>query len=385
LRQVDAGFARENVLTMRVPLPDWKYPESLNPADTSPPAGLLFFERVATRVRALPGVKAAGFTTRLPLGFGGGWGKNLTFEGQARLASRAEVPLVRFGFVSPGYMEAVGIRLQRGRTFNDRDTHTSQAVAIVNETFVRRFFPNQDPIGRWLMTRPPEYLLKPERPEEAGVHRTIVGVIADVKDSDFSSAPHPEVYGPWTQTAAEGWNNTLTLAINTTTPPATVIAAVREQVREVDADQPIVQVQTLNELSDRRLSQPRFSTLLLSLFAALAVALAAIGLFGLLSHLVTLRTHELGIRMALGAQRGDVRRMVITQGLRLAVIGLALGFAGALALAPVLRTQLYGVEPTDAATLATVATGLLLIAALASYLPARRATRVDPMIALRQR
>jgi putative ABC transport system permease protein len=384
LRDVEGGFTRENVLTMRIPLPDWKYPENTTPGDRSLPAGFAVFDNIASRVRALPGVQATGFTTRLPLGFGGAWGKSLTFEGQPRLASMAEVPLVRFGVISPGYMEAVGIRLRRGRMFTDRDTNTSQPVAIVNETFVRRFFPNQNPIGRWMMSRPPEYLLKPLQPEDAGVHRTIVGVIADVKDRDFSTAPYPEAYAPWTQTAAEGWSNAMTLAIRTTTPPTSLIAAVREQVRQVDAEQAITQIQPLTEIVDRRLSQPRFSTLLLGLFAALAVTLAAVGLFGLLSHLVTLRTHELGIRLALGAERRDVLRMVIGQGVRLALLGLAIGLAGALALGPVLRTQLFGVEPTDPVTLASVAAGLLMIALFACYLPARRATRVDPMIALRQ-
>jgi putative ABC transport system permease protein len=385
LRDVDPGFTREHVLTMRLPLPDWKYPgERFNPGDTSPPAALLFYQDLAARVRALPDVQAAGFTTRLPLGFGGGWGKSLAFEGQPRLASMAEVPLVRFGFVSPGYMESVGIRMRSGRMFNERDTSTGQPVAIVNETFVRKFFPNQDPIGRWMMTRPPEYLAKPANPADAGVHRTIVGVIADVKDNDFSTAPRPEAYAPWTQTASEGWNNSLFLSLRTTTPAASMIAAVREQVHQLDAEQPITQILTLTEIADRRLSQPRFSTLLLGLFATLAVVLAAVGLFGLLSHLVTLRTQELGIRMALGADRRAVLRLVLVQGLRLTTLGLLTGLAGALALGPLLRTQLFGVEPTDVTTLATVALGLLLVAMLACYLPARRATRVDPMIALRQ-
>jgi putative ABC transport system permease protein len=384
LRDVDGGFTRENVLTMRIPLPDWKYPDTFDPADRSLPAGLAVFENIATRVRALPGVEAAGFTTRLPLGFGGGWGKSLTFEGQPRLASMAEVPSVRFGFISPGYMEAVGIRLRQGRMFTDRDTASGQQVAIVNETFARRFFPNQNPIGRWMMTRPPEYLLRPPNPDDAGVHRTIVGVIADVKDSDFATAPRPEAYAPWTQTRTEGWNNALLLAIRTTTPPTSLIAAVRDQIRQVDAEQAITQIQPLTDIVARRLSQPRFSTLLLGLFAALAVMLAAVGLFGLLSHLVTLRTHELGIRLALGAERRDVLRMVITQGLTLAMIGLAIGLAGALALGPVLRAQLFGIEPTDPATLTTVAAGLQMVALIACYVPARRATRVDPMIALRQ-
>ncbi len=235
-----------------------------------------------------------------------------------------------------------------------------------------------------MMTRPPEYLLKPANPDDGGVHRIIVGVIADVKDGDLSSAPGPEAYAPWTQTASEGWNNSLALAIRTTVPPTSIVAAVRDQVREVDAEQPIIQVQSLTQLVDRRLSQPRFSTTLLGLFAALAVVLAAVGLFGLLSHLVTLRTHELGIRLALGAERREVLWMVIGQGLRLALLGLAIGVGGALALGPLLRTQLFGVEPTDPVTLASVATGLLMVALLACYLPARRATRVDPMIALRQ-
>jgi putative ABC transport system permease protein len=384
LRDVDGGFTREHVLTMRIPLPDWKYPESFNPGDRALPAGFAAFDTIVTRVRTLPGVQAAGFTTRLPLGYGGGWGKALSFEGEPRRASMAEVPSVRFGFLSPGYMEAVGIRLRQGRFFTDRDTNTGQPVALVNETFVRRFFPNQTPIGRWLMTRPPEYILRPPNPEDAGVHRTIVGVIADVKDSDFASDPRPEVYAPWTQTAAEGWNNALFLAIRTTTPPTSLIAAVRDQVRQVDAEQAITQIQPLTDIVDRRMSQPRFSTLLLGLFATVAVTLAAVGLFGLLSHLVTLRTHELGIRLALGAERHDVLRMVIAQGLKLAALGLAIGLGGALALGPVLRTQLFGIEPTDPATLGTVAGGLLLITLFACYLPARRATNVDPMIALRQ-
>ena len=392
LRAVDLGFVPDHLLTMRVPLPDARYPI---PGDTAPadtnggePAALRWFEELLMRVRTLPGVRAAGVTTKLPLGFGNGWGKYVTVIGGAAPPARslADVPLAQFTLVSPGYFEAAGLTLRRGRAFTDRDTGRGQPVAIVNDTLARRFFPNQDPIGRTLRMAAPDALIPGIDAvpiEDRAPTRVIVGVVADIKGASLRTGPQPEVYAPYTQFRGEGWFNTMSLAVRSQAAPADLAASVRAQIRALDPDQPVTFVSSAHDLVGRRLAQPRFSTLLLALFAALGLVLAAVGIFGVIAHLVTLRTHEVGIRVALGAQRRDVLRLVLGEGLKLTTIGVALGLVAAILVAPVLRTQLFGVTTMDVPTFAAVACVLVAIAMLACYLPARRAMHIDPIVALR--
>jgi len=385
LRQVDVGFTAHNVLTMRVPLPDAKYPIPQNITDPREPAGLAFFDQLLTRVKALPGVQSATAATILPLGAGDGWGKFLSIEGRAAPASLDQVPLVRFVLVSHDYFQTFGVMLRQGRAFTAQDKSNSQPVAIINERLARRFFPNEDPIGKTIWMGPPEHLLPPEAqtPENRSPRRTIVGVVSDVKGGSLNQPTTPQVYVPLSQYRREGWNNGLMLAVQTTTPPGTLISAIREQVRALDADQPITNVSTMDELLNRTLSTAKFSLLLFGLFAGVALVLAAIGIYGVMATAVTQRTHEFGLRMALGAQTRDVLRLVIGQGMLLVVIGIAAGLLSAVALTRLMSTLLFGVSPTDPVTLALITVLLAVVALLACYLPARRATKVDPLVALR--
>ncbi|HEY2973899.1 MAG TPA: ABC transporter permease [Pyrinomonadaceae bacterium] len=384
LRQVDVGFTEHNVLTLRVPLPEAKYPEPKTADDPRDPAGLVFYEQLLERIMTLPGVKSATAATLLPLGAGQGWGKFLSVEGQAADAMD-KVPLVRFALVSPDYFRTLGIPLRQGRPFATDDRSNSQPVAIINETLARRFFPNQDPVGKTLWMGPPENLIPPEALTIVGrfPRRLIVGVVSDVKGGSLNQPTPSLVYAPLTQHRREGWSNNLMLAVQASTTPKALTSAIREQVRALDPDQPVTSVRTMDQLLSRTLSEARFSLLLFGLFAALALVLAAIGIYGVMATAVTQRTHEIGLRMALGAQKRDVLRLVIGQGMMLVVIGIAAGLAFAVALTRLMSSLLFGVSATDPLTLALITLLLAAVALLACYLPARRATKVDPLRALR--
>ena len=384
LRSVDVGFSPKNVVTMRIPLPESKYPVPLTPS-SPPPVALNFYDQLLARVSSQPGVEAAGVSTMLPLGAGSGWGKFLSIEGRPAPSSLDQVPLVRFSLTSPDYLRAMGISVHKGRAFSEHDTADSQQVAIINETLARRFFADEDPIGKTIWMGPPESLLPADAqtPENQFVRREIVGVVADVKGSSLEKAPNPEALAPYSQNKQEGWSNALMLAVRTTASPQNAIAAIREQVRALDADQPITNVATMEERLSQSLSQPRFSTMLLGLFASVALLLAAVGIFGVMSYVVTQRTHEIGIRMALGARRIDVLKLVVGHGMRLTVIGLTIGLAASFALTRLMSSLLFGVSATDPLTFLAISMLLASVALLACYFPARRATKGDPMVALR--
>ncbi len=384
LRDVDVGYTAHNVLTMRVPLPAAKYPSPLSAEDPGEPAGLSFSEQLLARVRSLPGVEGATTASILPLGAGTGWGKFMSVQGR-EAQSLDEVPLVRFALVSPDYFETCGIRVHQGRSFTEYDTGKSQQVAIINETVARRYFPNENPVGKTIWMGAPEYLFPPEEqtPENRFPRRTIVGVVSDVKGTSLSQPPPQQVYAPMTQYRREGWSNVLMLAVKTTAPPESLAAAVRQQVNALDGDQAVNNVRTMDELLQRGLSESKFALLLFSLFAGLALVLAAIGIYGVMATTVTQRTSEIGLRMALGAQKRDVLRLVIGQAMTLVVIGIVAGVAGAVALTRLMASMLFEVSATDPITFAVIAVILTGVALLASYVPARRATKVDPLAALR--
>src|SRR6266511_3767440 len=384
LRQVDVGFTEHNVITLRVPLPEAKYATPKTADDPRDPTGLVFYEQLLQRVRTLPGVKSATAATVLPLGAGQGWGKFLSVEGQAA-DSIDKVPLVRFALVSSDYFRTFGIALRQGRPFATEDQSNSQPVAIINETLTRRFFPNKNPIGKTLWMGPPENLLPPEALTLVNrfPRRLIVGVVSDVKGGSLNQPTPSLVYAPLTQHRREGWSNNLMLAVQTSTRPDTLASAIREQVGALDPDQPVASIRTMDELLERALSGAKFALLLFTLFAALALVLAAIGIYGVMATAVTQRTHEIGLRMALGAQRRDVLRLVIGEGMIQVFIGIAAGLASAMALTRLMSSLLFGVSATDPVTLALITLLLASVALLACYLPARRATKVDPLVALR--
>lgn len=385
LRQVDVGFGARNVVTMRVPLPDAKYPVPLSATDPRDPAGLEFSDQLLTRVSSLPGVQSATVATMLPLGAGQNWGKSLSIEGELAPPSLEQVPLVRFALVSNDYFRTFGIDVQQGRTFNGDDKSNSQPVAIISETLAKRYFANQNPLGKTIWMGPPEHLLPPEAqtPENRFIRRTIVGIVSDVKGRSLNQEPPALVYVPLNQYRREGWTNGLMLAVQTSTPPETVVSAIREQVRLMDADQPITNVRTMNELLNRALSSAKFSLCLLGLFAVLGLVLTAIGIYGVMVTAVMQRTHEIGLRMALGAQRGDVLRLVIRQGMAPVLIGVGAGLAAALGLTRLMSSLLFEVSTTDPLTLGLITVLLTIVALIACYIPARRATKVDPLVALR--
>jgi len=385
LRQVDVGFNARNVVTMRVPLPDAKYPPPLSASDPRDPAGLAFSEQLLNRIASVPGVEAATVATVLPLGAGQDWGKFLSIEGRPAPSSLDQVPLVRFALVSPDYFRAFDIAVREGRSFTNADKSNSQPVAIINETLAKRFFAGQNPVGQTLWMGAPEHLLPPEAqtPENRFIRRTIVGVVSDVKGRSLNVEVPALVYAPLTQYRREGWTNSLMLAVQTTTPPEVVVSAIREQVRSLDADQPITNVRTMDELLSRSLSSTKFSLWLLGAFAGLSLLLAAIGIYGVLSYAVEQRTREIGIRMALGAQRSTVMKAVLRGGLAMIVCGIVLGELASFALTRLLQNQLWGVSSRDPVTLFGVVAVFLLVGTASCLIPARRATRVDPVIALR--
>ncbi|PYV89642.1 MAG: hypothetical protein DMG05_13150 [Acidobacteria bacterium] len=283
-------------------------------------------------------------------------------------ASPDEVLVSNDRIVSPNYFQAMGIPLLKGRYFTERDGSKAPAVVIINETTARRFWPDSDPIGRHL-------IFKPERPKSC----EIVGVVADVKHSGLEAESGVELYRPCLQVPLL----LMGLVVRTTTDPLSGAAAVRSQVWAVDKDQPVYNIKTMEQYLSESVKPRRFNVLLLSLLAGIAVLLAAVGIYGVLGYTVTQRTHEIGIRMALGGEARDVLKLVVGQGMVLTLIGVGIGLAGAFALTRVLSSLLYGVTATDPATFVGVSLLLAGVALLACCIPARRATKVDPVEALR--
>ncbi len=349
------GYRSEHALSLRVPLPPAKYGREQR---------IEFFRALLERVSALPGVRAAGVVSRVPLG-GGSTNGNYSVVGRAALDDEHQIYAEK-RVVSGGYFAALQIRMVRGRAFSDTD-RTREVV--INEALARRSFPGEDPIGRQLA----------EGSTPGNEDATIVGVAADVKQHRLNLEAASEIYFLESQ---KGFSE-LDLVVRTGGDPMTLLPAIKAQIAQLDPSQPITKVRTLDQIVERSAGPQRLMAQLLSAFAAAALLLAALGIYGVVSYAVSRREREIGVRMALGARAGDVLRMVLGEGLRLSIIGVLCGIAAALALARLLAGFLYGVSATDPATYALVALTLSLVAALASLLPARRATRVDPAVALR--
>jgi putative ABC transport system permease protein len=360
LQRVDPGFNPQHVLTFKVDLPYVRY---------SGLSQTQFFERAIERLGHLPGVLSASAVLPLPLD-GGDVATFVTIEGQP--VAEANPPRAGYTWVEPGYFSTVGIPLIKGQNFTGADDLTTAPVVIINQTFARRFFPSQDPIGK---------RIKPgiNNGYKVSPMREVVGVVGDVRQYGLASAPGPEVYVPLAQSPLGSIN----FVVRTAVDPSTVVGAIRQEMGEMDKNLPFYGVKTFNQYLGEGFALPRFLTLLLGLFAALALALAAIGLYGLVSYSASQRTHEIGIRIALGADRRNVLRLVVGQGLKLALMGTVIGIAGAVALTRFLSSLLYDVKPTDPPTLIAVSLLLTGTTLMASYIPARRATKVDPLVALR--
>jgi predicted permease len=394
LLHVDAGFQTDNVLTMQINLPPEKYVDRDLERRFSPLAyerSIRFFTDAIDRARSVPGVRAAGAINGLPL-MGEIWGKNIVFYDRPLPADPSGLSPIQYRVVAGDYFRALGIRLRSGRAFTDRDTRQAPKVAIVNRELVRRYWNDQDPVGKIISVNPPLQILPKSVVEEAirsgGIPAgyepdkfTVIGVAEDVLYAGLSRSPLPLVYAPYAQ-ASEGTTN-MFLTLLTDGDPMAAAGAIREQIRQIDRDQPVASVQTMEARASASVSQPRTQMSVLATFAALAILLTAIGIYGVMSYAVTQRTREIGIRMALGADGHDVMGLVLRQAVTMVMLGLSVGVIAALLMTRVLRTLLFAVSPTDPAVFAGIIVLLSITAALATCVPARRATRVDPLVALR--
>jgi predicted permease len=361
LQAVDAGFDPSGVLTMRVVVPGARY--------SQPDQVRNFYQEVLRRVSALPGVTKVGANNGIPLSGSGGSGTT-TIDNPAFPDDRG-TPEADQRIVTPGYFEAMGMTMISGRPFDERDSSTGQPVAIIDETMARTFWPTEDPIGK---------RLKRGGRQSPQPWLTIVGVVRHVRYRTLEEPSRVQLYMPHAQVPTTG----MSLAIKTSLETRTIANSVQREVTAVDREQPVWAIRTMNELMATSVMRRQLIMSLLTLFAGIALALAAVGIYGVISYWVTQRSHEIGIRVAIGASRLDVLKMVLGQSMSVVLIGVAIGLAGAAVLTRVMGTLLYNVSTTDAATFAGYSAALILVGLLASYLPARRATRIDPVTMLRQ-
>jgi putative ABC transport system permease protein len=350
----------QNVLTFVVGVPEVKYPTAKQGQ---------FYRDLVARAEALPGVSSASAIIPLPLS-GDEW--SISFEVEGRPVAKGDQPSADFFAISPGYFKTMGIALRKGRDFTERDNKQGPGVIIVNEAFAKEHFPNEDPLGK---------RIKPSisTDENKPVMREIIGVVADVKNHNLSTEFSPGYFVP----AAQVPFNQMTMVVKTTNDPHGLMTAVQREVTEMDKELPVYNIKTMDEYVAATVAAPRFNTTLLVIFATVALVLTIVGLYGVMSYSVAQRTNEIGIRMALGAQTRDVLRLIVSQGLKLVLLGLALGLIGAFALMRLISSLLFGVTTKDPVTFAAAAIMLAVVAFLACYIPARRAARIDPLEALR--
>jgi predicted permease len=359
LTSVDPGFDPRGVTAATVRLAGPRYATDEQRA--------AFFQRLTTQLGSLPGVKSASTINHLPLG-GDVWTYGFTVEGRPA-PPEAERPSAVYRVVRPDYFRTMGAALLKGRDFAERDDASAPGVVIVNEALARRQWPGEEALGKRINVN-----------GESARPREVVGIVRDVKQGEWASEPQPEMYLPHLQAASP---RSMTLVLRASSDVSVLGPEVRREVWALDSDLPVSQVTSMEEVVSESVGQQRFNTLLIGLFAATALILAAVGVYGVMSHAVAQRTHEIGVRLALGARGRDVLGMIIRQGLALTLAGLAVGLAGALALMRVMNSLLYEVSVTDPLVFGGVAAALTLAALLACYVPARRATKVDPMVALR--
>jgi putative ABC transport system permease protein len=355
LQHVDPGFDANNVLTLRVDLPRHKYDK--------PEKSTNFFQQLETRVAGLPGVETVGLVTELPLS---GQPNDVPFTVEGRPPVSPDQAFdADFRRVNQNYFNALRIPLLRGRNFSEQEVRRGDNLTIVSQQLVDTVFPNEEPLGKRLVTT-----IGNETYE-------IVGVVGDLHHRSLEAEPFPAMYFP---TLQAGWTN---LVIRTHGDPLSIVGSVRKEVQAIDPEQPIAAVKPMTEWVESSVAAPRYRTTLLGLFAALAMVLAATGIYGVMSYSVAQRTHEIGVRMALGARRVDVLKLVVQQGMLLTIAGVIAGLLGAFALTRVMASLLFGVTTRDPFTFVVVAVLLVAVAFIACFVPARRATKVDPLVALR--
>jgi len=360
LQRVNPGVAADQVLTAQINLPESRYRE---PAQAS-----AFYRELIERLETLPGVQGASVSTMRPLN---GTARNDPFAIEGRPFDSSNLTSAGWQMVDVNYFRTLGIPVVQGRDLTAQDTdEKSPIVAIVNEAMARRFWPNENPIGRRITLGLP-------RPDNPWV--TIVGIAKDLPHRAIDSPPEPD----WYLSRALGPQRDRYLFVRTAGDPTNLAAVIRSQVSAIDREQPVTNIKAMRDVIAETIAPRKFNMLLFGLFAAIAVVLAAMGIYGVISYAVAERTQEIGIRVALGARAMDVMNLVLRGGLKLALIGIAIGLAGAFALTRLMKSVLFGVTPTDAVTFASVSVGVIAVALLACYIPARRATKVDPLVALR--
>jgi putative ABC transport system permease protein len=380
LQSTDPGFVASQLLTLEIRVPDYRYGKFAE--GTKNEGRVRLYEELERQLSSLPGVESAAVASKLPVKHGPNpWG--ISIEGRpapppsgqdvgaalSRKAGRYHHGSIAINRITTGYARTLGLRLLRGRLFDEHDTAEATMVALISDTTARKYWPNEDPIGQRFTVDYTSWFPK----------MTIVGVVADIKTDKLDKPQYPEIYWP----QAQAPSSSARVLIRTKVDPESMAAAVREEIGRIDRDLPVLDVSAMDGVIADTLWRPRLAAWLLGLFASLAVALSAAGLYGVLSYSVSQRTQELGLRMALGAQGRDVLLLVIGEGMRLVVIGLAVGLAAAFALSRFVASQLYGVKATDPLTFGGVALSLACVALLACWLPARRAAKTDPMASLR--
>ncbi|MGH9574861.1 MAG: ADOP family duplicated permease [Candidatus Acidiferrales bacterium] len=377
LESVDPGFNPHGVLSMIVPIAGSR--------EADPGRRPIFYRQMIERVRAVPGVESAAGINHLPIA-GDLWDRTFLIEGRPTPAP-TDLPDAVYRVATPGYFHTMDIRLLRGRDISDADTASAPPVVVINQTMARTFWPSRNPLGQriaFTTDKNPTWFGADNSP----TWMTVIGVVKDPMLHDWTGRPYPELYvSAFQDQSFLGIAGThadyITLAVRTAGDPAALTPSVKSAIWSLDGDLPISNVLTMDNVIAEANAQPRFEMLLLGVFAAVALALAAVGIYGVISYSVARRTHEIGIRISLGASRKDVLLLIIHQGLTLALIGSAIGLASAFMLARLMTKLLYGVAPTDPVTFAGVAALLIAVALLACYIPARRAMRIDPVSAMR--
>jgi putative ABC transport system permease protein len=359
LQKVDPGFSDKEVLTSQIQLPRTRYKEG--------PQVSAFYNQLLERISTLPGMQACALISDPPMS---GNSNAIAFA----VEGRPPLPPDQFQdaeayTASEDYFRVMNIPVKRGRAFTSEDRADGPLSMVINETFARRYFPGEDPLSHRITLNNPQQ----------GPWAQIVGIVGDVRHDGMGAEPYPQMYSATSQSPPRG----ATLVMKTEADPSSLISAVRSEIRNIDAGLPLYNIRPMEQLTRESMARPRFNTFLIALFAALALLLASVGIYGVMSYSVTQRTHEIGVRMALGAASTDITRMIVWHGLKVSLAGVTVGLGASFALTWLMKSLLYGVSATDPLTFAAIAALLTLVAMVACYIPARRATRVDPMIALR--